>query len=122
MVITPYNDQVDLVRGLLDADAVTADVKVGTVDKLQGQEAAVVIFTMATSSGEDMTRSVDFLFSRNRLNVAISRARALAYLVCTDELLDTRANDVGTMQLIGTLCALVEAATHAGRTAPGGAA
>ena len=123
MVITPYNDQVDLVRGMLDADVVTADVKVGTVDKLQGQEAAVVIFTMATSSGEDMTRSVDFLFSRNRLNVAISRARALAYLICTDELLDTRANDVVTMQLIGTLCALVEAATHQGRTAaPGGAA
>jgi predicted RecB family nuclease len=110
MVITPYNDHVDLVRSVLDEDPVTAGVRVGTVDKLQGQEAAVVIFSMATSSGEDLTRSVDFLFSRNRLNVAVSRARALAYVVCTDELLDTRAKDLDTMQLIGTLCALVEAA------------
>lgn len=110
MVITPYNDQVDLVRAALDADRQTSSVKVGTVDRLQGQEAAVVIFSMVTSSGEDMTRGIDFLFSRNRLNVAVSRARALAYLVCTDELLDTRAKDVGSMQLIGTLCALVETA------------
>ena len=114
MVITPYNDQVDLVRATLADDPVARGAQVGTVDRLQGQEAAVVIFTMATSSGEDLTRSVDFLFSRNRMNVAMSRARALAYLVCTDELLDTRARDVETMQLVGTLCALVEAAERSG--------
>ena len=113
MVVAPYNDQVDLIRRDLDADPITRGVRVGTVDRLQGQEAAVVIFSMATSSEADLTRRVDFLFSRNRLNVAISRARALAYVVCTDELLNTRAKDVETMQLIGTLCALVEAAESA---------
>ena len=53
-------------------------MRVGTVDKFQGQEAPVVFFSMATSSGEDVPRDVAFLFSRNRLNVAISRARCLA--------------------------------------------
>ena len=80
----------------------------GTVDKFQGQEAAVVFFSMATSTGEDMTRGADFLFSRNRLNVAISRARCLAYLVCTEELLNTRARTVDDMRLIATLNAFVE--------------
>ena len=57
-------------------------VRVGTVDKFQGQEAAVCFFSMATSSGEEIPRNLEFLFSRNRLNVAISRARCLAVLVC----------------------------------------
>ena len=69
-----------------------------------------MIFTMATSSAADMPRTADFLFSRNRLNVAVSRARALAYVICTDELLDARARDVDEMKLISTLCAFVEAA------------
>jgi uncharacterized protein len=68
---------------------------------------------MTTSSAADMTRGPDFLFSRNRLNVAISRARCLAYLVCTDELLDTRAKTVDDMRLIATLNAFVE---YAGET------
>ena len=58
-----------------------------------------------------MARGADFLFSRNRLNVAISRARCLAYLVCTEELLNSRARDVDQMRLISTLCAFVERAT-----------
>lgn len=53
---------------------------------------------------------MDFLFSRNRLNVAVSRARCLAYLVCTDALLDTRARTVEDMRLVATLNAFVEAA------------
>ncbi len=55
---------------------------VGTVDKFQGQEAPVVLYSMASSSGEDVPRGLEFLLSRNRLNVAISRAQCLAYLVC----------------------------------------
>ena len=110
MVVAPYNDQVNLLSDVLDADDVTRGARVGTVDRFQGQQAAVVVFTMATSSGDDIPRGTDFLFSRNRLNVAISRARALAYVVCTDELLNTRARDVDDIALIGTLCALVEAA------------
>jgi superfamily I DNA and/or RNA helicase len=54
---------------------------VGTVDKFQGQEAPVVFYATASSSGEEIPRGLEFLFSRNRLNVAISRARCLAYLV-----------------------------------------
>jgi superfamily I DNA and/or RNA helicase len=108
MVVAPYNDQVQLLRARLDADPRTRGVPVGTVDKFQGSQAAVVFFTMTTSSADDMPRGPDFLFSRNRLNVAISRARCLAYLVCTEELLNSRARDVEEMRLIATLCAFVE--------------
>jgi uncharacterized protein len=68
----------------------------------------VVFFTMTTSSAGDMPRGAEFLFSRNRLNVAISRARCLAYLVCTEEILNSRARDVEDMRLVSTLCAFVE--------------
>ncbi|HVT64536.1 MAG TPA: TM0106 family RecB-like putative nuclease [Mycobacteriales bacterium] len=107
-VVAPYNDQVDLLRLRLGDDPRTAQVQVGTVDKFQGRQAAVVMFSMATSSGSDIARSVEFLFSRNRLNVAISRARCLAYLVCTEALLNSRARDVEEMKLISTLCAFAE--------------
>ena len=83
-------------------------MQVGTVDKFQGREAPVVFFTMTTSSAQDMPRGPEFLFSRNRLNVAVSRARCLAYLVCTEELLNSRARDIDDMRLIGTLSAFVE--------------
>lgn len=92
----------------LNANPFAAGVEVGTVDKFQGREAAVVLFSMATSSADFMPRNADFLFSKNRLNVAISRARCLAYLICTDGLLDTRANDVEQMTLISALCSFVE--------------
>jgi predicted RecB family nuclease len=108
MVVAPYNDQVNLIRDRLRSDPRTRDVAVGTVDKFQGRQAAVVFFTMTTSSGVDISHGADFLFSRNRLNVAISRARCLAYLVCTEQLLNSRARDVEQMRLISTLCAFVE--------------
>ena len=110
LVVAPYNDQVVELRKILDSDDRTRGVRAGTVDKFQGQEAPVVFFTMTTSADADMPRGADFLFSKNRLNVAISRARCLAYLVCTDELLNTRARDVREMKLISTLCAFVEQA------------
>lgn len=68
----------------------------------------MVLFSTAASSGADILRGIDFLFSRNRLNVAISRARCLAYLVCTEELLNTRARSVEEIRLIATLNAFVE--------------
>ena len=67
-----------------------------------------MFFTMTTSSSEHMPRSSEFLFSRNRLNVAISRARCLAYLVCTEDLLNSRARSIEEMRLISTLCSFVE--------------
>jgi predicted RecB family nuclease len=108
MVVAPYNDQVRLLRREFDRTPGLSDVQVGTVDKFQGREAPVVFFTMTTSSGENMPRGPEFLFSRNRLNVAISRARCLAYLVCTEELLNSRARTIDEMRLIGTLSAFVE--------------
>jgi len=105
MVVAPYNAQVRTLSAVLGPG-----VRVGTVDKFQGQEAPVVFFSMATSSGEDLPRDVGFLFSRNRLNVAISRARCLAYVVMSPALLDARPTTVEDMRLISTLCALVEEA------------
>ena len=111
MVVAPYNDQRRCIEAALRDNPATRGIEVGTVDKFQGQEAAVVLFSMTTSSSEFMPRSADFLFSKNRLNVAISRARCLAFLICTDQLLDTRAKDVEEMELISALCAFVERAT-----------
>ncbi|MGH3020328.1 MAG: C-terminal helicase domain-containing protein, partial [Gaiellaceae bacterium] len=104
-VVAPYNAQVNLLREVLPAD-----VPVGTVDKFQGQEAEVVLYSMASSSGEDIPRSLEFLFSRNRLNVAISRARCLAYLVCSPRLLEVDAKTIEHMRLANALCRFVELA------------
>ena len=65
---------------------------------------------MASSSGDDVPRGLDFLFSRNRLNVAISRAQCLAYLVCSPRLLDANCRTVEQMRLANALCLLVEIA------------
>jgi uncharacterized protein len=103
MVVAPYNAQVRRLRlGL------PAGVRIGTVDKFQGQEAPVVFFSMATSSGEDVPRDIGFLFSRNRLNVAISRAQCLAFLVCSPRLLEARCHSIDDMALVNALCRLAE--------------
>ena len=68
---------------------------------------------MATSSGDELPRGLDFLFSRNRLNVAISRAKALAVLVCSPRLLDTRCRTVEQMRLVNGLCMFVARAEAA---------
>lgn len=112
MVVTPYNNQRRLMQGVLDAQPGTRGVRVGTVDKFQGQEAAVVFFTMTASTAANAPRGTDFLFSRHRLNVAVSRARCLTYLVCTEELVNSRARDVDEMRLIATLCSFVEHSTE----------
>ena len=111
MVVAPYNDQVNRIRADLDANQATAGVSVGTVDKFQGREAPVVFFTMTASTAADIPRGADFLFSKNRLNVAVSRARAIVYLVCTEDLLNTRAGDLESMKVTSTLCAFVEQCT-----------
>src|SRR5229473_486175 len=103
MVVAPYNAQVLRLRAGLPTG-----VRVGTVDKFQGQEAPIVFFSMATSSGEDVPRSLSFLFSRNRLNVAISRAQCLAVLVCSPRLLEARCQSIEERQLVNALCRLVE--------------
>ena len=105
LVLTPYNAQVRVLE-----EHVPAGVRVGTVDKFQGQQAQVAFFSMATSSGEQIPRNVEFLFSRNRLNGAVSRARCLAVLVCSPQLLDIHANSIEQMRLVNALCRFVEIA------------
>jgi len=113
MVVAPYNAQVRELRQALQA-AGLADVPVGTVDKFQGREAPVVFYSMATSSAEDVPRSLEFLFSRNRLNVAVSRAMCLAYIVASPRLLESRARTIEQMRLINALCRFVEMAETRG--------
>src|SRR2546426_8020373 len=111
LVVAPYNAQV---RRLLET--LPDGARVGTVDKFQGQEAPVVIYSMATSSVDDAPRGMDFLFSLNRLNVAASRAQALTILVCSPELLKARCRTPDQMRLASALCRLVElAARYSGR-------
>jgi uncharacterized protein len=93
MVVAPYNAHVRTIHDELREDPRTAEIRVATVDKLQGGEAPIVFFSMATSSGEDLPRDKEFLFSRNRLNVAISRARCVALLVANPELLNRGDDD-----------------------------
>ena len=99
LVVSPYNMQVNHLRDILPRDA-----RVGPVDKFQGQEAAVVLISMTTSSGEDMPRNIEFLYSRNRLNVAISRARCLSVVFASPRLLEIPCNTIEQMQLVNTLC------------------
>lgn len=110
LVVAPFNAQRKLLRDRLEADPATAGIAVGTVDSFQGQEAAVVFFSMTTSSAAELSRGADFLFSTHRLNVAVSRARCLAYLVCTEELLNTRGRSLQEMRLLSVLSAFVESA------------
>ena len=108
LIVSPYNSQVRCLTEKLPEGA-----RVGTVDKFQGQEAQVVIFSMATSSGEDIPRNIEFLFSRNRLNVAMSRARCLAVLVASPKLLEVEARSIEQMRLINALCRFTEVAQRA---------
>jgi uncharacterized protein len=114
MVVAPYNAQVRRLREALRA-ADFVDVPVGTVDKFQGREAPVVLYSMGTSSAEDVPRTLEFLFSRNRLNVAVSRAMCLAFVVASPRLLESRARSIEQMRLINALCRFVD---HAEAQAP----
>ena len=105
LVVAPYNEQVKCL-----AEALPRGARVGTVDKFQGQQAPVVFFSMATSSGEDLPRNLEFLLSRNRLNVAVSRAKCLAYVVASPKLLEVGCRSIEQMRMANALCLFVEAA------------
>jgi len=97
LIVAPYNLQVNLRKQLLPQGA-----QVGTVDKFQGQEAAVVIISMTTSKGVEAARGTEFLFNPNRFNVAVSRAQCLALVVHGAELLDgawTKIDDLRRLNL-----------------------
>jgi predicted RecB family nuclease len=106
LIVAPYNAQVaDLSRRL-------PSVSVGTVDKFQGQEAAVVIYSMTTSSSEDAPRGMEFLFSLNRLNVATSRAMTAVIVVGSPRLFEPECRTPRQMQLANALCAYREMAVE----------
>lgn len=101
LVVAPYNAQVNLLTDTLPTGA-----RVGTVDKFQGQEAPICLLSMATSGADEIARGIDFLFSPNHMNVAISRAQALAVAVCSDRLLDVPYSTLEELSMIGNVCSL----------------
>lgn len=104
LIIAPYNAQVAALKQRLPA------IRVGTVDKFQGQEAPVVIYSMTSSSAADAPRGMSFLFSLNRLNVATSRARCISILVASPKLLEPDCRTVVQMRLANGLCRYKEMA------------
>lgn len=103
LVVAPYNAQVNALRA-----ALPDPVRVGTVDRFQGQEAPVCLVSMTTSSGEELPRDIAFLFSLHRINVAVSRAQVAAMVFASPLLLETPCRTVEEMSLVNALCALRE--------------
>ncbi|MGE9010684.1 TM0106 family RecB-like putative nuclease [Leptospira interrogans] len=103
LIVAPYNLQVNALKVGLPSGA-----RVGTVDKFQGQEAPVCLVSMTSSSAQEIPRGVDFLFSLNRINVAISRAQVLSLVFASPDLLEVPCTSVEEMRLVNSLCALNE--------------
>ncbi|MCC2689799.1 MAG: hypothetical protein K0S21_2602, partial [Rhizobiaceae bacterium] len=104
LVIAPYNAQVFELQERLPG------ARVGTVDKFQGQEAPIVIYSMTTSSHADAPRGMEFLYSLNRLNVATSRARCLCILVASPSVFEAQCRTPRQMQLANAFCRYLEMA------------
>ena len=108
LIVAPYNAQVGEIRRRLPTEA-----RIGTVDKFQGQEAPISIYSMTTSSPELAPRGMDFLYSRHRLNVATSRARCVAILAASPDLFRVRARTPEQMRLANAFCRFEEMARPA---------
>jgi predicted RecB family nuclease len=104
LIVAPYNNQVGLLRQALP------EARVGTVDKFQGQQAPVVIYSMTSSSAQDAPRGISFLYDTHRLNVAVSRAQAMAIVVMSARLPDAAVNTPEQLREVNALCRLVEEA------------
>jgi uncharacterized protein len=113
LIVAPYNAQVGAIQRLLPPEA-----RVGTVDKFQGQEAPISIYSLTTSAPELAPRGMDFLYSRNRLNVATSRARCVAIVVGSPDLWRVRARTPAQMRLANAFCRFLEMATSGEVVAP----
>lgn len=107
MVVAPYNLAVREIER-----AVPGGVRVGTVDRFQGQEAPVVFYAMTSSTGADAPRGLDFLFAPNRLNVAVSRAQCLAVVVCSPRLMGAACQTLRQMRTVNHLCRYAEMAVR----------
>ena len=104
LIVAPYNAQVTALEEVLP------EAHVGTVDKFQGQQAPIVIYSMTTSRPEDAPRGLEFLYSLNRLNVATSRAKAACVLVGSPKLLEAECRSPRQMRLVNAFCRYVELA------------
>jgi superfamily I DNA and/or RNA helicase len=102
LIVAPYNNQVDRLTDRLPG------AKVGTVDKFQGQEAAVVIYSMTTSTPQDAPRDMEFLYNINRFNVATSRARCACIVVGSPRLFSPECRTPRQMELANVLCRYAE--------------
>jgi uncharacterized protein len=110
MVVAPYNAQANNIRERLKKKY--DDVRVGTIDLFQGQEAKVVLISMTTSDVDSLPRHKDFFFSRNRLNVAISRAECVAIIIFNENLLLASTSSIKEMKLINSFCKLLKFKTN----------
>ena len=108
LVVAPYNAQVSEIAERIPG------ARVGTVDKFQGQEAPIVIYSMATSSPEEAPHGMEFLFSRHRLNVATSRARCVCILVGNPRLFEPECRTPEQMRMANAYCAYLERARSSG--------
>jgi uncharacterized protein len=112
LVVAPYNAQVLLLRDRLDAAGLDA-VDVGTVDKFQGRQAPVVFVSMTASSIDDVPRGISFLLNRNRLNVAVSRAKYASVIVRSETLTEYLPSTPGGLVELGAFLSLSPCATPA---------
>ena len=103
LIVAPYNMQVQKIKEVMPDDA-----RVGTVDKFQGQEAAIVIYSMCASDLESSSRGIGFLLSKNRINVAISRAKILSIIVGSPNLANTSCSSIEQIELLNLYCKLLE--------------
>ena len=101
VVVAPFNTQVNMLQEVLPDE-----IRVGTVDKFQGQEAAVALVSMTSTSAEDTPRGMDFLLSRNRINVALSRGKALSLVFASPRLLASNCKTTKQIRLVNALCTL----------------
>jgi uncharacterized protein len=106
LFIAPYNAQVRALRSALPTGA-----RVGSVDKFQGQEAPICILSLCSSFGEYGSRGLAFILDRNRINVAVSRAKCLAIVVADPRIAATNASSLDEMVLLNLFCKLAKQAT-----------
>lgn len=98
LIVAPYNDQVNALIAALPG------MRIGTVDKFQGQEAAIVIYSVTCSSALDAPRGMEFLYSPNRLNVATSRAMGAVILVGTEKIFEAECRNISQMRWVNAFC------------------
>ena len=103
LVVAPYNVQVNYLKSILPKGA-----KVGTIDNFQGQEAPATIISMTTSDPESLPRNIDFFFSRNRLNVAVSRSQCLSIVIINKKIMQLACKKIEHIHLVNTFMKLLE--------------